>query len=243
MKFLVSYTTWFQDWSVPWYWLSLSLLLFILGLIGTHPISIDREQDPSIMEMFLIKVRHFSFALILFLIIVMPLTVWAAGVTIYSQNKDQFTSSFIDFMLSGFMSVWEFPIIGMLFGIIISFTYHRYVLIKVSAFKRRFAVKQSGEELSDIRAEEGQVATRNFKPEKYYKEGQIFFGLDQQNKPIYEPVSLWNTRHIRAVGPTQTGKGVEIGLQLDQSIRKGDTTIFIDPKPDKHAKAIMKRAA
>jgi len=228
---------------VPWYWISLSSLLFLLGLIGTHPISIDKTQDPSIMSMFWIKVRQYSFAAIAFLIIVMPATVWAAGVSVYSSNKEQYTSAFVDFMLSGFMSVWEFPIIGMLFGMIISFTYNRYLLIKVSAFKRRFAVKQSGDSLSDIRAEQGQVATRNFKPEKYYKKDYIFFGLDQDNKPIYEPAKVWNTRHIRAVGPTQTGKGVEIGLQLDQSIRKGDTTIFIDPKPDKHAKAIMKRAA
>ncbi|NND65564.1 MAG: type IV secretory system conjugative DNA transfer family protein, partial [Gammaproteobacteria bacterium] len=113
---------------------------------------------------------------------------------------------------------------------------------RLSSARRLLRVKQSGEELSDIRTEAGRLKGKRFAPSKYYKSNQFFLGLDDSGKPVYEDDSTWKSWNQKIIGPTQTGKGVFIGVQIDQAIRKGYCAIVIDPKPDKHLKAIMKQA-
>ncbi|WP_417536639.1 hypothetical protein [Methylophaga sp.] len=243
MSILSSFLGWFQDWSLPWYWLTISTILFFLGLLGSSPIRLGTGQDVTFFQTIKSKLKQlflFAFVVVGFLL---PIAVWSAGLTLNKGNSSAFTEAFLQFMWEGYKTVWEMPIIGFTFGFVIAVFYARFVVPRISALKRRFIVRQSSDELSDIRAEENTIGTKNYKPQKHYKKGFIFFGLGENDKPIYEPLDLWRSRHIRLVGPTQTGKGVEIGLQLDQSIRNGDTVFFIDPKPDKHAKAIMKKAA
>jgi hypothetical protein len=173
---------------------------------------------------------------------VLPMVIWAIGNYLYQDSGNTFTKFFVTFMWNGYLNVWEFPIIGLALGWVISYGYHRYLLVSLSSLKRKMTMRQSGDELSDIRSETGQLITKQFDPRKHYKSGTIFYGLNEDNIPIRIPEEEWKSTHQRLVGPTQTGKGVEIGVQLDQAIRHGHCVVFIDPKPDKHAKAIMKKA-
>lgn len=243
MDILNSYLFWFQEWSVPNMWLILSATFLVLGLFYSTPYKLSSTENASFLQTMKTKIKHLAIVVFVLVGFILPLSVWLTGVVLYQNNVAEFSKSFLNFMLDGFLSVWEFPIIGLGIGYLFSIGYSRYFVPWLSKIKRKFTMRQSGEELSDIRVEENSIGTKNYKPNKYYKKGFMFFGLDNENKPIYEPLDDWRSRHLRLVGPTQTGKGVEIGLQLDQSIRNGDTVFFIDPKPDKHAKAIMKRAA
>ncbi len=244
MNLLIGLFDWFQDWSSPWYWVSISIPLFILGAIGTSPIYLPRNDSDkaTLLNILTIKIRHFSFLALFVLIMVLPFAVWGSGISIYGNNDKVFTKLFFEFLWEGYKNVWEVPILGMLLGWSMSFCYHRYIVVTLSKMKRKMTMKQTGEELSDIRAEDGIIKTKNFNPEKHYKKSSMFYGINKDNKPIYISDENWKSTHQRYVGPTQTGKGVEIGVQLDQAIRKGFNVFFIDPKPDKHAKAIMRKA-
>lgn len=212
--------------------------------MGTSPIVISKLKADkiSLFEMATIKLRQWTLIALVMVGFFLPMTIWAIGNYVYRESGRTFTDAFTQFMWEGYLNVWEFPILGIGFGWVISFGYHRYLRVYISSIKRKLTMRQSGDELSDIRAEKGQLESKNYDPRKHYKSGHMFFGLDEQNSPIYVPLEEWEATHQRYVGPTQTGKGVEIGVQLDQAIRGGQCVIFIDPKPDKHAKAIMRKA-
>ena len=103
-------------------------------------------------------------------------------------------------------------------------------------------MRLGGDELSDVRVVEGQLLATHFMPQRYYRPGVVFWGLGRGGEGVYDDDADWLGRHQRFVGPTQTGKGVVLGCQLDQAIRKGHCVVFIDPKPDKHVRGIMAKA-
>ncbi len=131
---------------------------------------------------------------------------------------------------------------GCVGGVVIKTLLQRYALPRWSAWWSYRRVAQRDDSASDVRAEAQRLIPKDFRPERYYQREQIFLGLNNQSKPITVAVSKWQTENQKIIGPTQTGKGVLIGVQLDQAIRQHMCTIFIDPKPDKHALAIMKQA-
>ncbi len=234
---------WVEAWVNPWYWIVLAIVLFVFGLIGFAPIRPDNihaqgRRSGAITA----HIRLFCWKVLLVLTIGFPLLVLFAA---YAKNPSQFwsfVSNFSAFLWDGFLAVLGFPVVGYAIGFIISLTHSRLVIPKWSSLTRRFSVRQSGDELSDIRVETHRLSQKNFDPRTYYREGQFFFGLDANKQPVYECDEDWKTRNQRYVGPTQTGKGVLIGVQLDQAIRHHYTVIFIDPKPDPHARAIMRQA-
>ncbi|HBP89801.1 MAG TPA: hypothetical protein DD706_19140 [Nitrospiraceae bacterium] len=121
-------------------------------------------------------------------------------------------------------------------------TYARFILAKFPAQKRRFRVQQSGDELSDIRVETNRMQVRNFHPNDHYQPNDIFFGLEENGKPISVKEEIWKVQNQRYIGHTQIDKEVLIGIQLDQAIPHNHTVIFIDPNPDPYGFSIMKQA-
>lgn len=240
--FLYDSLMWFHDWFDPYYYISISITFFIVGLIGTKPIILSNmTQDYSFIDIVLIWVRRLNLHAIFILLIIIPLLVLSIALYIYGKESD-ISYKYYELFIDGLINNWEFIIVGILFGKLLILIYSRIIKVKVSSLLRKFTARQSGENLSDIRSEKGAIKTINFTPEKYYKDGFIFLGLNKNKEPIYDSVENFKTRNMNLIGPTQTGKGVEIGLLLDQSIRMGHTVFFVDPKPDKHAKAIMKQA-
>jgi hypothetical protein len=244
MTYLINFLSWFQDWATPWLWISIATPLFLLGLLGTSPLYLPKldSDNATLRRIVSVKLRQWSFIALAFFCLILPLLVWGAGIKIYQGGEHGFTKAFLTFLWQGYKNVWEFPLVGAALGWTISYAYNRYFLVYLSSLKRKFSMKQTGEELTDIRKEGGRFKQKDFLPSKHYKTKEFFFGLNDEGKPIYVSDEDWRLTHQRYVGPTQTGKGVEIGVQLDQAIRKNHNVFFIDSKPDKHAKAIMKKA-
>jgi hypothetical protein len=85
-----------------------------------------------------------------------------------------------------------------------------------------------------------------FNPEKFFlkaaKKNAIFFGLDQKNQPVFVPLSKFRASNLQIMGAPGTGKGVQAGVVLSQSIRNGDTVISFDPKNDRFGKHVLHHA-
>lgn len=232
----------FNEWQDPNYYIFISISFFILGTLGTKPILLSSmSQDYSFFDIILIWFRRLNLHAILILILILPLFILSMALYIYGKESN-IAYDYYDLFYYGLINNWELLILGFLFGKLLVLIYSRILKVNLSAILRKFTARQSGESLSDIRSEKGAIKIKNFNPEKYYKDGYVFFGLNRNNKPIYESVPNFKVRNMNLIGPTQTGKGVEIGVILDQSIRLGHTVFFVDPKPDKHAKAIMKQS-
>lgn len=223
------------------HFLTLNILIFIVCLIGTKPIVVNPRSEPSLVELLIIKFRQLVLAFCALVFIALPLIIFVAG-TYKTGSAKIFFPVLWGMWETNLILMWELPLIAFIGGYGISFVFARHIKTIASAFKRKFSLRQTGDELSDIRVEGKKIKEMNFQPQKYYKENAIFYGLDEKGKPIYDSIGKWQSRHQRWVGPTQTGKGVGLGVQLDQAIRKGYNTWFFDQKPDKHAFAIMKKA-
>lgn len=110
--------------------------------------------------------------------------------------------------------------------------HRRFVSPKISAWKRKYRVSQTGDTLSDIRVEKDKYASKIFDNRKYYKDGFMFMGLNQDEEPIYLPDEEFKSKNLKILGATQTGKGVIQQVLIDQSIWKGWGVWFMDQKPD-----------
>ena len=243
MEQLLKPTFWFFSVIDPWYWVLISFSLSVFFLIGVSPTfsSSQVNEEYKIRVHLGIKMRQLAWFNLLFVCVLMPTIIFVMGFS-GSRNSNAYTSIFFDELLNSVSNLWVIPALASLVSFSISWITFRVLKPKWSALKRRWRVRQTGEELSDIRAEQNKIKTKNFLPTKHYYPGKFFWGLTTDDLPIYDDFEIWNTRHFRLVGPTQTGKGVELGVVLDQIIRHGNTVFFVDSKPDKHARSIMKAA-
>jgi len=235
-----SYLFWAVDWINPWFLITLGALLFFMTLIGFSPL--QPAEGAGASEVFLANLRRVLISVFLTVLGVFPFSIFAISFLLFrGAAKPVFDAIGAEFVLN-FSQFWTAPVAGVLLGFLVSFCYSRYLLPRSSAFFRRFRVRQSGDELSDIRAEKERFSPKEFLPRRFYKKGLFFYGLDENNDPVYVPDEVWKTQNQKIIGPTQTGKGVNLGVQIDQAIRKGMTVIAIDPKPDKHLPHIMAQA-
>jgi hypothetical protein len=74
--------------------------------------------------------------------------------------------------------------------------------------------------------------TKDYDVKKYIKDGLMFHGLNENNKPVY--TDFWESLdgHYTIMGGTGFGKGVLTRIYLYQTIKADVTNIIIDPKPD-----------
>ncbi|TFZ60114.1 triK protein [Photobacterium damselae subsp. piscicida] len=119
---------------------------------------------------------------------------------------------------------------------------NRVLLPELAKIKQNIIIKQSDDKLSDIREEITELSSIEFVPSDYYKNGFFFFGLNDNNEPIYLSDKDFSSRHSKILGPSQTGKGVGLGVLIDQAIKKGWGVWFNDIKPDDFIYHIMKQA-
>lgn len=233
----------FQEWANPWYWVILGGILFMVGLLGWSPIQHEMTtKNPTVTTLVAVYIRRTCLKALAVLLVFLPLMLLLAGYGLNTARFPIFVEHVAAFFWEGFVGVLGVPLIGYALGFVISVTYARFMVPNISALKRRFRVRQSGDELSDIRVEANRIQAKHFNPQDYYQPQEIFFGLDEKGEPISINEDIWKVQNQRYIGPTQTGKGVLIGVQLDQAIRHNHTVIFIDPKPDPYGFSIMKQA-
>lgn len=206
---------------------SVTSMLFI-GILGLSPLNVKQDEASTLVRMGAfyrkVTISVFMFTLVTFAFIHYSLQYYGFG---------------------GFHPNWVFWVFLTtiyILGKMGSLANHRIIMPHISNLKEKYRVSQTGDNSSDIRVDnQNKLLPVSFKPTKHYKlnDGLFFEGLDVKGKPIYSTIQDWMMNNKASIGPTQIGKGVDIGVQLDQSIRLGCITIFIDPKPDKFARTIM----
>ncbi|MDA3903569.1 MAG: hypothetical protein PF441_09005, partial [Desulfuromusa sp.] len=229
-----------SSWLDPWLWITTGIILFILCVIGISPIK--DEVESSTPELALIKIRRLLLAILATLYLLIPLIVALLSAVVLRSDWYELFNSFFFSVVDSLKHLWTAPAAGLLAGLFLRIGWKRYYMPLRSRFWRQLRFKQSADSLSDIRKEKSRLEPQTFLPANFYKNEQFCYGLDEGKKPIYIAEEIWKVHNQKIIGPTQTGKGVLIGVQLDQSIRKNHCTIFVDPKGDKHAIHIMHQA-
>ena len=198
------------------------------------------EREYTLFELFTVYFRRANIAIIP-AVIFLP-SLFFLPYTLYKLGYENTLPLLIKIFINPFMNYWLLYLTALVGGVFLRVIYLRYLKPMVSSWVYHLRVKQKTDLVSDMRTESINDIAKDFNPSKYYKKHFIFRGLDEKNKPVYEQEELWKGLCTNIIGPTQTGKGVLIGVELDQAIRKDHCVVFIDPKPDKHARAIMKKA-
>jgi hypothetical protein len=143
--------------------------------------------------------------------------------------------------------LWAFGI-GAIAGIAAVILLIRYTSPYIEVIKHRLTKANSTERnrKTDIR----QIGVHlpnsqsTYDPTKYYNHKiGIFFGLNEQRKPVYIPWQQWRKSHVDVIGTTGSGKGVAAGVLLSQSVAAGECVVVVDPKNDEWLPHVMREAA
>lgn len=229
------------NWSEPWLWVSLAAVLCAFALIGFLPLASERELTTTHVEQVLMHLRRALLLAFLLLALGFPVILWSLAANVSGSIA---TASKVVHIVV-FQQAWRMWGLlagALLGGLVLKVIFLRCVQPRFSSWFIFRRVSQRGDFVSDIRAEANRFREKNFQPDKHYQAGQVFLGLKEDGSPLRVKVGDWKAWNQRIVGPTQTGKGVFFGLQLDQSIRQDFCTVFFDLKPDQHALGIMRRA-
>ena len=227
--------------NVFW-WPILATLLFTGSLFRMVPFQMHHTH--SFTQVMLIYVRKTIFwgvvvllcypLVMLFLFLMVPATQPEPGA--------RSPAVFWQWLVSLAMENWTLPVNALAVGMFLNLLASRYVYPVWSALMRKIRVRQFYDVQSDIRKEATRFTAKHFVPNKYYKTGQTFIGLDEANQPIHVPLDTWHETNMQIIGPTRFGKGVILGTLMDQAIRRGDALMYIDPKDDKFAPHLLYQA-
>lgn len=220
--------------------LRLIISFFIVSIIflGVFPLSMkETDEEKKAIEYFFIALRRIN---IIFFALVIPGFILCIFVfSNYVTGNYKYAQAFISDLFSFKDSVWTLYVGIILLSYTFKIIWYRSIKPNLSNFTRKHSVQQSAEQLSDVRKEVGLLKTKSFDPEKYFKDGYMFIGLDENDKPVYESDEDFKSRHYKIIGPSQVGKGVSQGVIIAQAILKGWTTGFFDVKPDDYIYSIM----
>lgn len=212
--------------------------VFVLFSLGFSPIKETKEAKLS--ELAAIKLRQF------FLLLLPFLSLLTFGFTTLLANKMfgrfDYAEALWAEMTAGLGIIWAAIPLAMLLPWLLKFLYLRHWKTAKSNFFRRFRATQTGEQLSDVRVEQGTLTAKQFDPRTLYKDGHFLIGLNKSGDPIYITDQQFIESNLKIIGPSQTGKGVTQGVLLDQAIKKGQGAWFIDIKPDDFIYDIMCQA-
>ncbi len=217
-----------------------TFLCGISGLIFLGLVPLKIQEDGSNLDAINVILRRFLLFISFIILPIFIFYVYAMSNKLFGSN--QFFKAFFEETVIGFEGSYFLYAAVFTATFTIKFTYNRVVIPRWSAFIRKYRIKQNDNELSDIRSELSQMQSKDYDPRKYFKNGFMFFGLDDNDQPIYETDDDFKKRHMKFVGPSQTGKGVIQGLIIYQVIIKGWVCGFFDIKPDDFIYSIMCKA-
>lgn len=113
---------------------------------------------------------------------------------------------------------------------------HRLTKANSTERNRKTDIRQIGVHLPN--------AQSAYDPTSYYNNHKgIFFGLNEQRKPVYIPWQQWCKSHMDVIGTTGSGKGVAAGVLLSQAVASGECVVVVDPKNDEWLPHVMREAA
>ncbi len=74
------------------------------------------------------------------------------------------------------------------------------------------------------------------------KRDEICLGQRDSGEPVVVDRKIWNTSHVQIMGPPGTGKGIQAGITLTQSLLYGDAVFVFDPKYDEWGPSVYRSA-
>jgi type IV secretory pathway TraG/TraD family ATPase VirD4 len=102
------------------------------------------------------------------------------------------------------------------------------------------------EAFTDVRDIYNEKPLKEFNPKKYFanagKKDALFFGLDDDRKPLFISRNVYNKTNIQVSGSMGAGKGVQAQIILSQQVRNDDAVIVFDPKFDDYLQYVLKQA-
>lgn len=222
------------------------ILLIYTGLISLGTFitfsGIVEKKDKSAFDYAVIHLKKVSFVLALLLVLlgvvfIFMIATRTLGIDLGMEYMGllwgKVKSFFADWtMWPGLISIMALPSL-------IKLLHHRWIKPRLSSWVRKWRVKQMNDNLSDIRTEMEALKAKDFDPRKYFKDGYMFMGLNEEGSPIYIDDETFKKNHAKVLGPSQTGKGVMQGVLIAQAIKKGWGTWFNDLKPDDFIYSIM----
>lgn len=223
-----------------WYWASAVVIFFIGTLIGMTPLKYDKEH--VFHQVLFIYLRKGLLAAFFVVLLIPPLSAYLYEITNTNSSLNA-NSAYWNWFLNLASNRFYFVILACLAGWILRFSFSRYALPFYSSVLRKISNSRTKDELSDIRKESNRLTPKDYLPEKHYKAGFIFVGVNEKNEPNHIPLETWREANMQIIGPTRYGKGVIIGNILDQIINNNDCAFYIDPKKDAFAPHIMYQAA
>ncbi len=225
-----------KDWIDPYLWFVLSALTFIIGLIRTSPLNYNHEAH--FYQIVFVSLRRTCLIAIPLLILPYPVFVWLLYTAEMSLSIHKTFDTFVSWY-GGMKWHWFWPLGWYLVAFILRIYLVRYAVPYISDLKRSWRVTQKTETLTDIRDEKEKYKPKLFTPKNYYKTDEVLFGLNRYDIPLRIALKDWYESNMQILGPTRVGKGVLLGMLIDQAIRRGDMLAYIDPKGDTFIPHIM----
>ncbi|MEW8389535.1 MAG: type IV secretion system DNA-binding domain-containing protein [Candidatus Thiodiazotropha sp.] len=230
-----SFLYWSNDyWCTTW-----AALFFTGNLFGMSPLLKNHQQ--SFNQIVFVYIRQLVLYTSMLMLFIPLLVLYVYDIAMDKSLITSHPEIFAYFLNLLKKDGYLIPL-GALLGFTIRLFIRRYLLPLCSAILRKIRHVQTSDEITDIRSESERYKVRDYSPNKFYKEGKLFIGLDDDQHAIYVPDSTWYETNMQLVGPTRYGKGVILGVLMDQIIKKGDALFYVDPKKDKFAPHVMKQA-
>ena len=233
-----------MQWAAPWWFVSAAAGLATLSLLNVLPLRVPpaKEHEYGFTDVVKIGLRKLSLLSLGFLVVVFWPAMYFATVSVVAPTAALGEVWFLDYASrQAWAWGWLLPL-SVVAGIGGRVAWARSGVVYFSKLTQRWRAKQDDHKLSDIRVEVGKLQTRDFAPRQHYRSGQMFLGLDRDGQPMYLPLKTFCETHMQVVGPTRFGKGVLLGVLLEQAIQAGNSVVYIDPKADKFAPYIMAAA-
>jgi TraM recognition site of TraD and TraG len=230
-----------MQWAAPWWFVWAAAAVAVLCVLNILPLRVppSKEHEYGFTDVAKIGARQAALISLVFLCVVFWPVMYFATLTVVANSPAQGQQWFSDYASrQAWKWGWLLPA-GAILGIAWRVVWLRNGAVWWSRLAQRWLVKQEDHQLSDMRTEVGKLQTRDFAPRAHYREGQMFLGLDNSHQPMYLPMKTFRETHMQVVGPTRFGKGVLLGVMLEQAIHAGHSVVYIDPKADKFAPYIM----
>lgn len=221
-------------WSSPWWWLSTAAALTTLALINVLPLRVPptKEDEYGFVDVLKIGLRKLAVLALVLLVFVYWPAMYFGSVAALGGGPGQGHAWFVDYVSRQARIWWWLLPAGVAGGLASRFFAARYAAPFVSKVVQRLLVRQEDHKQSDMRHEIGRLRARDFDPRRHYRPGRFFVGLDADGQPSLLDAGLFRATHMQIVGPTRFGKGVALGVLLEQAVAEGHAVVYIDPKAD-----------
>ncbi|KVE33129.1 conjugal transfer protein TraC [Burkholderia sp. TSV86] len=215
----------------PWYWIVLAIPFFMVSMLHPVPWRLP-PNDVKFRDLLAVVGRRASVISLYVLLLFVPAVVFLIYVASSGMSFPTAAARFATIARGQLGRYWPLVLAAIVYGVVLRFVWDRYVMPKLSRVWRDARVSQEIDKQVDARDEIENLKSKSFEPEDYFVDGQIFYGLDEHDQPIYFGLQEFRETHHLVLGPTAYGKGIILQSVFKQVIRYGFGVFYVDPKGD-----------